>query len=112
MAKKKKIRVSDFKRRGIFGELKESLEFALAYERGQPVDLRVTKLPAPPRRLMPREIRKIRRALNASQSLFASLLNVSAKAVQSWEQGGRRPRSAALKLLAIASKNPRVLLHH
>jgi DNA-binding transcriptional regulator YiaG len=48
--------------------------------------------------------------LNASQVLFALLLNVSPKAVQSWEQGLRRPRAAALKLLAIAKNNPQVLL--
>jgi putative transcriptional regulator len=55
-------------------------------------------------------LRRIRRALNASQPLFATYLNVSANAVRSWEQGTRRPRQAALKLLAIARKNPRALL--
>lgn len=70
----------------------------------------MTEIPAPPRRMAPEEIRKIRLALNASQERFASLLNVSPKAVQSWEQGLRRPRSAALKLLALAKKDPHVLL--
>jgi len=50
--------------------------------------------------------------LNASQPLFALMLNVSPKAVQSWEQGVRRPRAATLKLLAIAKRNPQVLLQH
>lgn len=40
----------------------------------------------------------------------SSYLNVSPNAVRSWEQGTRRPRQAALKLLAIAKKNPKALL--
>ena len=35
----------------IFGDLKTSLEGALRYERGQPVDLRVAEVPDPPKRL-------------------------------------------------------------
>ncbi|PYU02475.1 MAG: hypothetical protein DMG38_00300 [Acidobacteria bacterium] len=46
----------------------------------------------------------------ALQALFATYLNVSASAVRSWEQGTRRPRQAALKLLTIAKKNPEALL--
>jgi DNA-binding transcriptional regulator YiaG len=42
--------------------------------------------------------------------VFASYLNVSANAVRSWEQRAPKPRNAALKLLMIAKKNPRVLL--
>jgi DNA-binding transcriptional regulator YiaG len=34
----------------------------------------------------------------------------SPNAVRSWEQGTRRPRQAALKLLMIAKKNPKALL--
>ena len=94
----------------IFEQLRESLEDAIAFEKGKAVDLRVTEIPRPPERMAPRQIREIRNSLNASQALFALLLNVSPKAVQSWEQGLRRPRAAALKLLVIAKNNPQVLL--
>jgi len=94
----------------IFEQLKESLYDARAFERGTAVDLRVVEIPRPPEQIAPRQIREIRNSLNASQPLFALLLNVSPKAVQSWEQGLRRPRAAALKLLAIAKRNPQVLL--
>ena len=94
----------------IFDRLKESLEDARAFEKGEAVDLRIAEIPRPPERMTPRKIREIRNSLNASQPLFALLLNVSPKAVQSWEQGLRRPQAAALKLLAIAKKNPQVLL--
>lgn len=100
----KKIRVN------IFDDMKEALRDAAAYERGESINLRVTRIPSRPRQISPREVRHIRRALNASQALFASYLNVSPNAVRSWEQGTRRPRQAALKLLMIAKKNPKALL--
>ncbi len=100
----KKIKVN------IFDDMKEALRDAGAYERGEAVNLRVTRIPSRPKEISPREIRRIRQALKASQPLFAAYLNVSTNAVRSWEQGTRRPRQAALKLLMIAKKDPRALL--
>lgn len=101
----KKIKVN------IFQDMKEALRHAAAYERGESsVNLRVTRIPPRPKQISPKEVRHIRRALNASQALFAFYLNVSPNAVRSWEQGTRRPRQAALKLLLIAKKNPKALL--
>jgi putative transcriptional regulator len=100
----KKIKVN------MFDDMREALQGAAAYERGESVDLRVTPVPSRPKPISAREIRRIRQALNASQPLFATYLNVSANAVRSWEQGTRRPRQASLKLLAIARKNPKALL--
>jgi len=102
MAKKIKVNV--------FDDMREAMQGALAYERGEAVNLRVTRIPPRPKPISAREVRLIRRALNASQSLFAGYLNVSPNAVRSWEQGTRRPRQAALKLLMIAKKNPKALL--
>lgn len=100
----KKIKVKTF------DDPRESLEDAPAFEQGARTDLRVTELPAPPRKLGPRDIRAIRRSLKASQVLFARFLNVSANTIRSWEQGTRRPQGADLKLLAIARTNPKALL--
>jgi DNA-binding transcriptional regulator YiaG len=100
----KKIKVN------IFDDMKEALRGAAAYERGEAVNLRVTRIPSRPKEISPREIRRIRQALKASQPLFAAYLNVSTNAVRSWEQGTRRPRQAALKLLMIAKKAPKALL--
>ena len=102
MAKKVKV--------NIFGDMREALQDAAAYERGEAVNLRVTRIPARLRQISSKEVRHIRQALNASQSLFAAYLNVSPNAVRSWEQGTRRPRQAALKLLMIAKKYPKALL--
>lgn len=94
----------------IFDDMREALQDATAYERGQPVNLRVTRIPPRPKAISAKEVRQIRHALHASQALFATYLNVSPNAVRSWEQGTRRPRQAALKLLVIAKKNPKALL--
>jgi putative transcriptional regulator len=105
MAKKtKKIKVR------VFADLRQALADAEAYERSEGVDLRVMELVKPPKEMKPREIRQIRESLHASQPLFADFLCVSPKAVQSWEQGTRKPQSSALRLLEIARKNPSVLL--
>ncbi len=95
-----------------FEDLKEALEGALAFERGERKDLHVTRLrvPRPPKAMSPREITRIRQTLNCSQSVFAMMLNISPKTVQAWEQGSREPGDAALKLLSIAKKHPEVLL--
>lgn len=105
MAKKKRVKVN------IYNELRRSLNDALAYERGEQIDLRATEMPAPPKPMKPEEIRRIRESLHASQAVFATFLCVSPKAVQAWEQGLRRPRNTALRLLGIAKKNPAILLN-
>ena len=45
-----------------------------------------------------------------SQAVFARMLNVSTKTVQSWEQGQRRPSQAALRLIQVFRQNPSGLL--
>jgi len=102
MARTKKVK--------IYRELEGALRDALAYEKGEEVNLRFVELPVPPTKVKPSEIKQIRQSLHANQVLFAKALNVSPNAVRSWEQGTRHPNGAALKLLVIARKNPRVLL--
>jgi len=94
----------------LFAGLEESLRGALAYESGKRTALRVTELPPPPKPLSANEIRAIRKSFKVSQATFARIMNVSTNAVESWEQGVRRPREATLKLLTIANKHPEVLL--
>jgi len=52
----------------------------------------------------------IREKTGLSQSRFATLLGVSVRTLQDWEQGRRMPSGAARTLLLIAHKNPLVLL--
>ena len=55
-------------------------------------------------------VAEIRQRTGLSQSKFASLLGVSVRTLQDWEQGRRAPSGAARTLLLIAHKNPMVLL--
>ena len=52
----------------------------------------------------------IRERTGLSQAKFASLLGVSVRTLQEWEQGRRAPSGAARTLLMIAAKNPHALL--
>ena len=61
---------------------------------------RVTNIPA---------VAAIRESTGLSQSRFASLLGVSTRTLQEWEQGRRVPSGAARTLLIIAAKNPKAL---
>lgn len=58
----------------------------------------------------PSHPKEIRARLNLSQSAFASLMGVSVRTVQDWEQDRREPRGPAKSLLRIAEQHPRVFL--
>lgn len=89
----------------LFKKLKAGLEDAIAYEQGK-IDLRSEDiiLPEPPKKYKAIEIKKIRENYNYSQGVFARVLNVSVKTVQSWESGQRIPSHSALRLLEIIDK--------
>lgn len=71
---------------------------------------RPLRVPKPAKPVRPAEIRAIRRRLNASQTVFAALLNVAPVTAASWECGRRKPTGPALRLLDLAWRRPDVLL--
>ena len=88
-----------------FKDLKKGLEEAIAYKKGK-LDLRseLIEIPEPPAQYKAKQIKKIREKNHYSQGIFAKVLNVSIKTVQSWESGQRVPSHAALRLLEIVDK--------
>ncbi len=89
----------------LFKGLKKGLEDALAYSEGK-ITLKsdLIEIPEPPRKYKAKEIKKIRESSHYSQGVFAKVLNVSIKTVQSWESGVRIPSHAALRLLEVVDK--------
>lgn len=50
----------------------------------------------------PKEIKQVREAMGLTQAEFATRLGVTASALESWEQGRRRPsEEATVKLLQL-----------
>lgn len=92
----------------VFEQIKAGLEDSLAYSQGK-LSLVTTRPPAPPPSLSRREIVALRRRLKMSQAYFAAVLNVSPKAVQSWEHGLRRPSDAVLRMLQVVDRDPSVI---
>ncbi len=60
---------------------------------------------APVKEMAPEDIRALRMRENASQTVFALHLNVTADLVSKWESGEKRPCGASLKLLTLVEKN-------
>jgi putative transcriptional regulator len=56
------------------------------------------------------DVAEIREKTGLSQSRFATLLGVSVRTLQDWEQGRRAPSGAARTLLLVAKRNPHALL--
>jgi putative transcriptional regulator len=91
----------------IFDELKTGLEDSIAFSQGA-LSLATTALPSPPPHRDPTQIADLRHRLRMSQAVFAAVINVSPKTVQSWEQGARRPSQAALRMLEVMDEDPSV----
>lgn len=88
-----------------FDDIKEGLEEAIAYEEGKiTLRSRHVEIPNPPTVYTAKDIQKIRTRHRYSQGIFAKILNVSPKTIQSWESGERIPNHSALRLLEIVDK--------
>ena len=59
-----------------------------------------------PKSFSAKQIKKIRKECNLSQTWFAYVLNVSPKTIQAWEQGKNKPDGSSLVLLHICKNNP------
>ena len=98
-------------RKPLFEQLKAGLEDAIRHAKGE-ITLKTTTLemPDPPPAVQADELTEIRLENGMSQAVFAQVLNVSTKTVQSWEQGVRKPSQAALRLIQVFRQDPSGLL--
>lgn len=56
-----------------------------------------------------RDVAALRRFVGMTQAEFARAAGISVDTLQNWEQGRRRPQGAAVALIRIVARDPRVL---
>jgi putative transcriptional regulator len=92
----------------IFQELLESIREAGSILREEREPSRVFELEE-------LDIKEIRNKYNMSQEKFAGMLGVSKRTLEGWEQGRRKPKGPARRLLQVAARHPEAVLdavHH
>jgi putative transcriptional regulator len=96
------------KRKPLAERLNAGLTEAVQFAKGE-LTLRTVQIPAPPPEVAGKEVTSLRTKSGMSQAVFARVLNVSTKTVQSWEQGERKPSHAALRMLQLFGERPMVV---
>ena len=88
-------------------ELIKSMQELLDYSEGK-INLRITKLNISPvcDFISVEDIKNTRKTLGMSQNIFAMVLGVSKKTVESWEAGRYSPDGAARRLITIIKSDP------
>jgi putative transcriptional regulator len=95
-------------RKPFFERLKSGLEQGIAHARGE-LTLKTVELPNVPPEIDAKTLTALREEAQMSQAVFAKVLFVSSKTVQSWEQGVRVPSKASRRLIHIFAKQPEVV---
>ena len=85
----------------LFSELKQGLEEALAYQRGE----EVPGLVVHERSLPDVDAAEVRRSLSLTQRAFAAVLGVSCRTVEAWESGRSNPTPTAKKLMYLIQED-------
>lgn len=95
-------------RKPLFERLKQGLEEGIAHAQGE-MTLRTVEVPEEPPEIDARTLAALRVRAGMSQAVFARMLNVSTKTLQSWEQGVRQPSHASRRLIQVFSEHPEAL---
>jgi len=88
-------------------DLTDAVQEALDHSEGK-IELRTTHLSITPvcDTISVDEIKETRKKLGMSQGVFAIVIGVSKKTVESWESGRYTPDGAARRLISIIQKDP------
>lgn len=96
------------RRKRLFERLKKGLEEGIAHAQGA-LTLRTVAIPDDPPEIDGKTLANLRTQAAMSQAVFAKLLNVSTKTLQSWEQGVRQPSDASRRLIQVFREEPGML---
>ena len=89
----------------LFDYLKQGLQEAIAYEKGQGTARIKTYTIAPVKEYSSAEIRDIRMKAGMTQSVFAAYMGVSKKTVEAWEGVRTHPSGSAFRLLEMLASD-------
>lgn len=90
----------------LFESIKQGLNEAIDFERGNLPDTRVDKITVAPLHIYTAsEIKAIRAQHGLTQKLFAQALGVSVKTVEAWEAGTNRPLGIANRMLELLKQD-------
>ena len=95
-------------RKPFFERLKTGLEEGIAHARGE-LTLKTVEVPEAPPEIDAKTLVALREGAAMSQAVFAKVLYVSSKTVQSWEQGNRVPSMASRRLIQLFAEEPGVV---
>jgi putative transcriptional regulator len=95
-------------RKSFFERLKAGLQEGIAHAKGE-LTLKTVEVPDSPPEIDAKTLVALREQAKMSQGVFAKLLFVSSKTVQSWEQGVRVPSKASRRLIQIFAERPGVV---
>jgi putative transcriptional regulator len=92
---------------GMGQDLMEALQEALDHAEGK-IYLKTSSLSISPVRenIGAEEIKETRQKMGMTQGVFAMVMGVSKKTVESWERGRYRPEGAARRLIALLQADP------
>ena len=87
--------------------LVEAMQEALDHSAGK-IELKTSKLNVTPvcETISVEDIKETRKRLGMTQGLFAIVLGVSQKTVESWEAGRYTPDGAARRLISVLQSDP------
>ena len=86
----------------LFNELLTSVQEAGKIMRGELPAAQAREIPEP-------DVKRIREQIGFSQAKFATLIGVSIRTIQNWEQGHRSPTGAAKVLLRLVQADPEAI---
>ena len=92
-------------RKPFFERLQAGLKESIAHAKGE-LTLKTIEVPEAPPEIDARTLVALREVAGMSQGVFAKVLSVSPKTVQSWEQGIRVPSKSARRLIHIFAQHP------
>lgn len=92
----------------VYESIMQGLHEAVEYAEGNCPDAKVRKITVQPvPSFSVEEIKTIRSGLGMTQAIFASVLGVSPRTVESWERGINKPSGPSCRLLKLYQDNPR-----